>query len=157
MKKSVEQKIKDIVDAMGVHYVFESWHRANVEIDRRQRTKELKFPLCINILPVSGNLNWKKNGQITDAPNCLIAFGDKIALDFKSDQVQTIVEKLKGIGMQFIERVNKGGVFEPVAGQVRYSVSYDKLDANLVIVTFEIQLKELQGECSETVISKDFK
>ena len=80
MKKSVEEKIREIIEAMGIAYLFESWHGANVELDRKKRTRVLSYPICINVLPQRGTIYWNNNGQIVDAPNCVLAFGDEFGL-----------------------------------------------------------------------------
>lgn len=144
---SVESKIRSIVESMGVHYVYESWHGSNVEIDKRIRKGVLKYPVCINILPVRGEISFRSNGQITDAPNCLIAFGDEIKLDFKPCEIQDKVEALKELGAKFINKVNNGTLFKRLTGPFSYSIAYDSLNANMVLVTFELKLEEIHGIC----------
>ena len=122
---TVEQKIKSIVDKMeGITYIFDNWRMANVKLDK------VPLPAVINILPVSGSFNLSKS-QIKDFPNCLIAFVDKIDLDFD--------------GTEFILRLNESGLFEYVDGDIYYSTTYDRLDVNVAVVAIELKLKEKQG------------
>ena len=72
--------------------------------------------------------------------------------DYRGEEAQRIAERLKGIAMQFIERVNNCGFFVPVEGAVNYRVAFDKLDANLCVVTLEITLRELVGECIDYTV-----
>ena len=63
---SVESKIKELVEGIGVAYIFDNWQTANV------RLEDVEFPVIINLLPVSGSLNIGKQ-QIKDYPNCMFA------------------------------------------------------------------------------------
>lgn len=152
MKRSVESKIKEIIDGMGIAYLFESWHGANRVIDQQKRTKTLAYPVCINVLPQRGTLTWSHNGQVTDAPNCMLGFGDAIRLDFTADEVQAVVERMKRLAMEFVERANNSGLFEPVSTPVLYTCMFDKLDQNLAIVTIELTLREIHGICASELI-----
>ena len=152
MKRSVENKIKEIIASMGVSYLFESWHGANRIIDKMERTKTITYPVCINVLPQRGELTWKNSGQVTDAPNCVLGFGDTIRLDFTAEEVQEVVERMKHLAMVFIERINNSDLFEPVDTPVFYTCMFDKLDQNLAIVTIELVLKERQGVCVSNLI-----
>ena len=105
---TVEQKIKSIVDKMeGITYIFDNWRMANVKLDK------VPLPAVINILPVSGSFNLSKS-QIKDFPNCLIAFVDKIDLDFDGTKADQKVELCKSYAKEFILRLNESGLFEYV-------------------------------------------
>ena len=151
MKKSVEEKIREIIEAMGIAYLFESWHGANVELDRKKRMRVLSYPICIHVLPQRGTIYWNNNGQIVDAPNCVLAFGDEIRLDAPADEVQHVVERMKQLAMQFVVRVNGSGLFEPVSGPIIYTCMFDKLDRNLALVTVELVLREIMGVCARNL------
>lgn len=145
---NIEFGIKGIVEEMGVSYFFEDWSRANFKLDKVLRSNEVKFPVCINLLPVSGILS-QANGLIKDASNCLIVFADKADLDFDGSSNNITVERMKNLAKLFIARCNESGKFEPITDGVRYSVLYDKLDVNLTGVTLELTLKEATGRCAE--------
>lgn len=70
-------------------------------------------------------------------------------LDFTGEQAQTIVERLKGIAADFVARMNASGYFEHIEGRVPYSVSFDRLDANLCIFTITPEVVEAVGVCIE--------
>lgn len=89
---------------------------------------------------------------MTDAPACLIAFADAMPFDYRGEEAQQIAEQLKGIAMQFIERVNNCGFFVPVEGAVNYRVAFDKLDANLCCGDSRNTLRELVGECIDYTV-----
>lgn len=139
----VQDKIKQIVGTIeGLDYMFNDWTRANVEFD----FDKVKFPVCLNVLPVSGQLI-THNGNFRDYPNCLIAFLDMSDLDFDGEENEGTVERMKGYAKKFILAVNKSGQFLPISETISYSVVYDMLDQNLTGVTIQVQLKELIGDC----------
>ena len=137
-KQTVENKVKEIAEAMGLTYLCESWFRANQAFDRFRRQGES---------PVAGFLNFTSQGFVRDAPSCLISFADAMPLDYKGADAQEIAERLKGLAVRFIVAVNESGFFVPVAGQINYRVAFDKMDANLCIVTLSLTLQEQAGVC----------
>jgi len=139
----VQEKIKEIVSSIsGLDYMFNDWTRANVEFDFDKVT----FPVCLNILPVSGQL-FNHNGNFRDYPNCLIAFLDIADLDFDGEENEGTVERMKEYARKFILAVNSSGKFTPISEIIPYSVVYDMLDQNLTGITIQVQLKELKGVC----------
>lgn len=142
----MEQKIKKIVESLGIGYIFDDWSRANLKADK----PTILYPLCVNLLPVSGTFSFY-SGIVKDSPNCLFAFLDKTDLDFDGKENSEIVERMKNLALKFIAKLNSSGVFEPIEGDIRYSVVYDKLDVNLTGITIEITLKPLRGICEETL------
>lgn len=140
----VQDKIKQIVAGIeGLDYMFNDWTRANVEFD----FDKAKFPICLYVLPVSGQL-YLKNGNFRDYPDCLIAFLDLADLDFEGEENEITVERMKGYAKEFILAVNNSGLFAPIPENIPYSVVYDTLDQNLTGVTIQVQLKELTGSCA---------
>lgn len=130
-KPTVENKVKEIAEAMGLTYLCESWFRANQAFDRFRRQGDrrevthpdgLTLPACLYVQPVAGFLNFTSQGFVRDAPSCLISFADAMPLDYS-------------------------GFFVPVAGQINYRVAFDKMDANLCIVTLSLTLQEQAGVC----------
>jgi hypothetical protein len=170
-KQTVENKVKEIAEAMGLTYLCESWFRANQAFDRFRRQGEsrevthpdgLTLPACLYVQPVAGTirsasssilctvagfLNFTSQGFVRDAPSCLISFADAMPLDYKGADAQEIAERLKGLAVRFIVAVNESGFFVPVAGQINYRVAFDKMDANLCIVTLSLTLQEQAGVC----------
>jgi len=137
----VDEKIKTIVEQMsGITFEFNDWTRANVTLDFK------RLPVCLYILPVSGQMNFK-NGNIRDYPNALIAFLDAAELDFDGATNEPTVERMKDFARTFVRLLNKSGMFEPLPDVINYSVVYDKLDSNLTGVVLSLNLKELKGEC----------
>ena len=89
-KQTVENKVKEIAEAMGLTYLCESWFRANQAFDRFRRQGEsrevthpdgLTLPACLYVQPVAGFLNFTSQGFVRDAPSCLISFADAMPLD----------------------------------------------------------------------------
>jgi hypothetical protein len=154
---TVEQKIEQIVKDMGLSYMCETWTRANLEFDKFRRKGEDKkmqhpegktLPACLFVQPVSGRLNYR-NGQMKDMPNCFVSFADAMPLDFTGDQAKELTERLKALAIDFILRVNDSRMFEPIDGDIAYTVAFDKLDANLCMFTITPTIKELHGLCIE--------
>ena len=136
---SVERKIASVVETMGnLTYVFDNWHTANFRLDKES------LPAVINVLPVSGVMN-VTDRRLRDFPNCMLAFVDKADFDFDGKDNDEILERCKNLAMEFILTANASGLFEPIIGDVRYSVLYDKLDVNVTGVVIELQLMEKQG------------
>ena len=108
----------------SISYKFNDWTRANVNFDFKQ------LPVCLYILPVSGQINFK-NGNVRDNPNALIAFLDKAEFDFEGVENEVTVERMKYYAVEFISRVNQSGLFKQLPENIPYSVVYDKLDVNL--------------------------
>ena len=139
MKTSVERKIATIAEGMqGITYLFDNWSTANVRLDR------LSFPVIINVLPVSGKFSLSRT-QLRDCPNCLLAFADMTELDFDGVANDEVIERCKSYAIDFIKRLNVSGLFEPVDGDIPYSIFYDTLDVNITGITIELQLKEVRG------------
>ena len=59
---TVQDKLKQIAESLGVPFVFEDWTLTNVEIDRTP------LPAVVYVLPASGELDFK-NGNIRDNQN----------------------------------------------------------------------------------------
>lgn len=136
---SVERKISSVVETMGnLTYVFDNWHTANFRLDKES------LPAVINVLPVSGVMN-VTDRKLRDFPNCMLAFVDKADFDFDGKDNDEILERCKNLAIEFILTANASGLFEPISGDVRYSVLYDKLDVNVTGVVIELQLREKQG------------
>ena len=136
---SVERKIASVIEKMGnLTYVFDNWHTANFRLDKES------LPAVINVLPVSGVMN-VTDRRLRDFPNCMLAFVDKADFDFDGKDNDEILERCKNLAMEFILTANASGLFEPISGDVRYSVLYDKLDVNVTGVVIELQLREKQG------------
>lgn len=136
--KTIEQKIKSVIDGMGVLYLFENWATANVELDRSA------FPVVLNVLPVSGKFSVGKT-QLKDCPNCMFAFLDEIDLDVSGVENDAVIERMKILAKEFIKEMNKSGLFEYLEGDFPYSVVYDKLDVNVTGIVVEMQVKECSG------------
>lgn len=138
----VQEKIKQIVSTIPeLNYEFNDWTRANIKLDKAN------LPVCVNVLPVSGQL-FLKNGNFRDYPNCMFAFLDLAELDMDGEENEITVERMKKLAKQFIQAVNKSGKFQPIGDNIPYQVIYDYLDVNVTGVSIQIQLKELIGDCA---------
>lgn len=139
---TVQQKIEQIVNTIGIGYLFAGWDEANIKMDA------VTFPVCLDILPVSGTLQTKA-GLFRDAPNCLLLFCDKSNIDYDAPSDQVIVERMKTYAMMFIEAVNNSGMFESVSTSTPYQVMYNRFDVTTTGVAISLTLQETAGICAE--------
>lgn len=141
---TVQDKLKQIAESLGVSFVFEDWTMANVEIDNQP------LPAVVYVLPASGELNFK-NGNIRDHQNGMLAFLDKVALDSNGQDNECVVDRMKSLAMTFIVKLNQTGYFEPLGGVMKYQVAYNKLNAVTSGIVFEVTLKEITGICERNL------
>lgn len=145
---TVEQKVKSVAETMeGLTYVFENWTKADIRIER------LPLPAMVNLLPVSGSFKLKNN-QFKDQPNCMFAFFDKSERDSNGSEYDTVVDRCKALAMEFIAKLNNSGLFEPIEGEIGYSVSLDKLSTSVSGIIVSVQLKELKGVCASNLMKQ---
>ncbi|WP_321479761.1 hypothetical protein [uncultured Bacteroides sp.] len=146
IKNSVEQKIKSVADKMpSFTYVYEDWTRADVRLER------LSLPAIINLLPVSGSLSLKKD-QFRDAPNCMLVFVDKVQRDANGSDNEEVFERMKFAAMEFVTRLNQSGLFDPIEGDIPYSVILERLSPVLTGISVSFKLKEVTGVCTSKVL-----
>lgn len=151
----VEREIKRIAEGMGLDYIIETLSRANQVLDRYRRRADKRvtaedghsLPVCIYLQPERGTLNITERGRVTDAPACLVAFADEMPFDFSGEEAQAVAERMKVLAEDFIRRVNQSALLKPIAGNISYSISYDRLDANLCVVTITAVIEEAVGRC----------
>ena len=136
---SVEKKIKSVAESMvGFTYVYEDWTRADLRLDR------LPLPAIINLLPVSGAMSLKMD-QFKDKPNCMFVFVDKVNKDADGKDNDAVFERMKSAAMVFIARMNDSGLFEPIEGDIPYSVILEKLSPIVTGISISVQVKEAKG------------
>ena len=141
---TVQAKLKQVAESLGVPFVFEDWTQANVEIDR------ILLPAVVYVLPASGELDFK-NGNIRDNQNGMLAFLDKVELNGNGLDNDCVVDRMKSLAMRFIVKLNETGNFEPLGGVMKYQVAYNKLNAVTSGIVFEVVLKEITGICERNL------
>ena len=132
---TVQDKLKQIAESLGVPFVFEDWTLANVEIDRTP------LPAVVYVLPASGELDFK-NGNIRDNQNGMLAFLDKVELNGNGQDNDSVVDRMKSLAMRY---------YEPMGGVMKYQVAYNKLNAVTSGIVFEVTLKEITGICERNL------
>lgn len=143
---SVEKKIKSVAESMvGFTYVYEDWTRADLRLDR------LPLPAIINLLPVSGAMSLKMD-QFKDKPNCMFVFVDKVNKDADGKDNDAVFERMKSAAMAFIARMNDSGLFEPIEGDIPYSVVLEKLSPIVTGISISVQVKEAKGVCARNFL-----
>lgn len=141
---TVQDKLKQVAESLGVSFVFEDWTLANVEIDGTP------LPAIVYVLPASGELNFK-NGNIRDNQNGMLAFLDKVELNGNGQDNDCVVDRMKSLAVRFISKLNQTGYFESLGGVLKYQVAYNKLNAVTSGIVFEITLKEKTGICERNL------
>ena len=143
---SVEKKIKSVAESMvGFTYVYENWTRADLRLDR------LPLPAIINLLPVSGAMSLKMD-QFKDKPNCMFVFVDKVNKDADGKDNDAVFERMKSAAMVFIARMNDSGLFDPIEGDIPYSVILEKLSPIVTGISISVQVKEVKGVCTRNLL-----
>lgn len=143
---SVEKKIKSVAESMvGFTYVYEDWTRADLRLDR------LPLPAIINLLPVSGAMSLKMD-QFKDKPNCMFVFVDKVNKDADGKDNDAVFERMKSAAMVFIARMNDSGLFDPIEGDIPYSVILEKLSPIVTGISISVQVKETKGVCTRNLL-----
>ena len=143
---SVEKKIKSVAESMvGFTYVYEDWTRADLRLDR------LPLPAIINLLPVSGAMALKMD-QFKDKPNCMFVFVDKVNKDADGKDNDAVFERMKSAAMVFIARMNDSGLFDPIEGDIPYSVILEKLSPIVTGISISVQVKEVKGVCTRNLL-----
>ena len=143
---SVEKKIKSVAESMvGFTYVYEDWTRADLRLDR------LPLPAIINLLPVSGAMSLKMD-QFKDKPNCMFVFVDKVNKGADGKDNDAVFERMKSAAMVFIARMNDSGLFDPIEGDIPYSVILEKLSPIVTGISISVQVKEVKGVCTRNLL-----
>lgn len=142
-------KLAEIAEGMGLPFIVETWSRANLIADylKRKGGEEPQLPFVVAIQPIRGVIAIDQFDQWADVPSVYVGFADRMPLDFKGREAEEIAERLKALAVKFIARVNNSGYFTPVSGEVSYDVSFDRLDANLLIFSMELPLRPVVGAC----------
>lgn len=133
-----EEKIQAVINSMSIPPTFigGDWFQANRAVE------SIQMPIAFYINPISGTLEFIT--QALDTPSCLIAFMDKCIIDPNFDNTTKCINDMKALAVEFVARLNKSEHFFPIKN-VRYEVSYDRLDANLCGVIIQAEIKERAG------------
>ena len=137
-------KLREVAEDMGLTFRVETWARANLIADNV--TKE-QLPLCIAIQPIKGTISIDAYANYRDIPSVFVGFADRLPLDFQGEEAEEVAERMKGKAVEFISRVNDSGFFEEVSGDIAYDVSFNRLDATLLIFSVELPLRPLASKC----------
>lgn len=136
---TVERKIREIAESIdGVNYLFNNWAQANVAIDH------IEGPTIIYVLPPSGELDFHHT-SVKDYPQCQIAFVASTEFDFDGAENDNIIERMKRLCVNFVNRLNKSGLFSPIEGRLSYRVLYDHFDQNVTGIVITPELIEEEG------------
>jgi len=112
---SVQEKIKSIVEGMGVSFTYATLTQAELSI------ADSGMPVCVYVPPLAGSFS-NASTQYKDSPNCVLLFADLIGVDITEAQRARVIERVKTLSMIFMEKFNNSGLFKPVYGKVVYQV-----------------------------------
>lgn len=135
----VRQRVKEIACRLGLRYLFASMYEANVQVGGGE------FPVMIDVLPTSGSVDVQL-GLFKDAPNCLLFFCDRTALDYNAEREQPTIARMKQLAFEFIAEANRSGYFEPITS-ASYEVMYDRTDVAVSGIALSLTLKDALGVC----------
>ena len=135
---SFEHKIEAVVATLTIKPTFTggSWYKANILLEK------LTLPAVIYITPISGDL-LRAGNIFLDAPNCLLAFVDKIDMDAPWEQSVECLDRMKKLAEEFIFRAEQS-YFKHIDNP-HYSVLEDRTDVNLCGIVLEAKIEERQG------------
>lgn len=142
-----KQLLKIAKDTMGFPVVFGDMAFINVVMDKLHRAKQ--FPACVMLQPVSGSFQMGDGvygANVYNTEHCIVGFTDLVKFDGDPWEAHAKVEGLKDKCVEFLKLVSSSGDFD-ILEEVSYSVMYDSMDANLVIVLVDFDLKERDGIC----------
>ena len=77
----------------------------------------------------------------------MVGYADSIRIDATPEQTNARVASLKLRCLKLLDTLEASGDFSPIDGQVNYSIMYDALDANFVIVLMDFYLREATAPC----------
>lgn len=149
----IVQKLKELGTHEGaVPYVFGSMAQINLLLDKLNRQRE--YPVFVQVQPVEGTLYLGEGtynaGVIADEPHVMVGYGDRIRLDYDAEKVEDMVSHLKGLCVGLLADIMRSGLFSPIE-DVTYSVMFDKMDANIVLVLMDFRLRDAEGDCIDAL------
>ena len=148
---TVEMKIRRIVDKMvDVNYLFVNESLANIDLDNIN----IVGPTVVFFMPLDGVFQFKWNCVI-DKPDTTIAFVVHHEFDFDGEGCDQNIERMKRLCFMFVKLLNESGYFEPIEGDVDYTVFVNAYDDNVVGVSIAPQLKEIEGVLLCDIIERD--
>ncbi len=144
---TITEKVKEVLTENGnLPYVFGSMMQVNKMMDRLHRAKS--FPIAIALQPVDGTLSvadvYGARGR--DTAHIMVGYADSIKLDYEPERVQGQVDALKERCLRCLHTLATCGQFDYVS-EAAYSVMFDALDANMVIVLMDFSIREAEGIC----------
>lgn len=136
---------QQVAHDMGCKYIYDDWGRINLHADR----VKMGATLIAETLPTDGVIDTTLSPVVKVAKRSIFAFLKHCDLDFKGREVGEIIDEMLGVAKAFIVRLDKLGVYEPIANQVDFNAVIDFLDANMAGVRVTLTLKEIAGGCVE--------
>ena len=146
---SIQEKIKAAATADGTPFVFGSMAFINVLMDQVHRAGT--YPCALSVQPIDGHFDLDAEGIYSmtrhDTEHVVVGYADSIRIDATPEQTNARVAALKLRCLRLLDALEASGDFSPIGGQVNYSIMYDALDANFVIVLMDFYLREATAPC----------
>lgn len=139
-------QIRDIIkEALPSYfsYLFATYKEADYEVDKCK-----DFPICLHVAQISGTFNIDKLSTLTDSQEVVLVLLDldkKGAAD--SDHSGVIIERMKQEAVKLIGELNRGGLVEPISGEVKYSPVVKDFNKCLTGVAIQLTIKPSEGIC----------
>lgn len=121
-------------------WVFDDWKSADRALTR------VDVPAIVCIMPTGGTLTFRR-GRVWDAPNCYLAFLDKVTRDANGTENEEVFEWMKGAAIRFVSEMNKSGLFEPIDGNINYDTIVEGTSNILTGVGLSLTIQETEAVC----------
>lgn len=124
-------------------YLFATYKEADYEVDKCK-----DFPICLHVAQIAGVFTIDKLATLKDSQEIMLVLLD---MDKKgsadSDHSGVIIERMKQEAVKLIGELNRGGMVEPIIGQVKYSPVVKDFNKCLTGVAIQITIKPTEGVC----------
>ncbi len=135
----VNEKIKLLAETMsGYTVIVDTTNGANVRLDKTAMP-------CILIFIQDTGEYLATNSHYRDSVNIRVAFLNKIPKGFTEDDVKSMRYILKQDMILFYHKLKYDFQFSINNNSVKYELAYDEMDANLIGVVFNDNIKERVG------------
>ena len=135
----MKNKIKKIVEDLGLSFIYNAEEDINDLIDKTQ------LPVCVLMLARKGGLEQDSAG-IRDKHEALLLFLDKTDFDVDTDENTEIIYTMRDYAFECLKKIQRGNDFRQV-GDMSLRYFYDYFDVNVTGVGLSITLLELKGRC----------
>ena len=137
---SIEESVKKIAEEKFSEcgYVFANWYEADERLNRTA------CPFIMTLVPVSGSI-LRKNGRKKNGETLMIGFFDKVPKGASGEDNEKVYNRMRELAEDFIDEVDKSGVFEPLPGEIEYQPWVEKFTDIVTGVVITLNLRMIGG------------